>query len=141
MLMWLKENKIVLWGEWFYIILLLIMYFFVLVLIYVVVVFVGGFLILIVLLYVCVVIGWVIQFYVIVLGVNVYGYLKILFWIDYFLVFFMGGEVLYDYYYEYLCSVLYLFKKGFWNCVVDYNGIFLLVFCCLGFVKNLEIVF
>lgn len=137
--MWLKENKIVLWGERFHITLSLIMHFLVPALIYAVVALAGGSLILTALLHACVVIGRAIQFHATVLGVNVYGHLKTPLWIDYLLALLTGGEALHDHHHEHPRSALHLPKKGFWNRVVDYNGTFLLVLRRLGLAKNLEI--
>ncbi|MFS2317838.1 acyl-CoA desaturase [Maricaulis sp. D1M11] len=137
--MWLKENKVVLFGDRYHISLSLVLHFLVPGVIYAIVALSGGSLILTAIIHASVVIGRGIQFHATTLGVNVFGHMKTPLWFDYLLAFLTGGEALHDHHHEFPKSALHLPKKGFFNRLVDYNGTALLVMKRLGWAKNLQI--
>lgn len=137
--MWLKENKVVLFGDRFHITLSLVLHLIVPAVIYGIVALAGGSLILTALIHASVVIGRGIQFHATTLGVNVFGHMRTPLWFDYILALLTGGEALHDHHHDHPRSALHLPKKGIWNRIVDYNGTFLLVLRKLKLAKNLEI--
>ena len=137
--MWLKENKVVLFGDRFHITLSLVMHLVIPAAIYIAVALTGGSLVLVALLHACVIIGRGIQFHATTLGVNVFGHLETPKWVDYLLALLTGGEALHDHHHEFPRSALHLPKRGILNRIVDYNGTMLLVLRRLGLAKNLEI--
>ena len=87
----------------------------------------------------CVIIARGVQFHATVLGINVFGHMKMPTWFTYFLALLTGGEAFHDHHHESPVSALHLPRKGFWNRIFDYNGTFLLVLQKLRLAKNFQI--
>ena len=137
--MWIKNNRIIRFGDKNHDLLSLSIHLGVPALIYGIVWMAGGDLVITLLIHAAVVIGRAIQFHATVLGINVFGHLKTPGWFTWTLALLTGGEAFHSHHHDDPVSILHLPRKGFWNRFFDYNGTFLLVCEKLKLAKNFQI--
>lgn len=137
--LWIRNNRIIRFGDRNYDTLSLALHLGVPALIYLIVWAAGGDLIITLLIHAAVVIGRAIQFHATVLGINVFGHLNMPKWFTYMMALLTGGEAFHDHHHDQPVSILHLPRKGFWNRIFDYNGTFLLIFEKLKWARDLKI--
>jgi stearoyl-CoA desaturase (Delta-9 desaturase) len=135
---WMKENRIIVFGDRNHDLLALSIHLGLPLLIYGIVWLFGGDLVITLLIHAAVVIGRAIQFHATVLGINVFGHMNTPKWFTYILALLTGGEAFHDHHHDEPVSVLHLPRKGFWNRIFDYNGTFLLLCEKLKLATNLK---
>ncbi len=137
--LWIKNNKIISFGDRNYNTLSLILHLVVPAIIYAIVWATGGSLVLTLIIHAAFVLGRATQFHATTLGINVFGHLKTPKWFDHVLALLTGGEAFHDHHHDFPASILHRPRKGIWNRIVDYNGTALLVMEKLRLAKNFKI--
>ena len=136
---WIKDNKVIMFGDRAYSMLSIIIHFLIPGAIYLIVWAAGGSLILTLMLHGSAIIGRAVQFHATTLGINVFGHLKTPKWADHLLALLTGGEAFHDHHHDEPVSILHRPRKGVWNRIVDYNGTVLLLLEKLKLARNLKV--
>ncbi len=135
---WIKNNRIITFGDKNHDILALGVHFGIPLVIYALVWAFGGDLVITLLIHAAVVLGRAIQFHATVLGINVFGHFQMPKWFTYIMALLTGGEAFHDHHHDEPVSALHLPRRGFWNRIFDYNGTFLLVCEKLKWAQDLK---